>query len=68
MIDERRRRDEERLRCAQEIADALRDRQAELQHAMREYAVRARTEPVELAAYRRAGRPFAGWPLPDDVC
>jgi len=68
MIDDRRRREEQRLRSAQEIADALREHQAELRLALHDYVARARTEPIELATYRRAGTRFAGWPLPDDVC
>jgi hypothetical protein len=68
MIDDRRRREELRLRGAQEIADELREHRDELRLAMRDQAVRARTEPVELAAYRRARAAFTGFPLPDDVC
>jgi hypothetical protein len=68
MIDERHRREALRLRRAQEIADSARDRAAELQLEMRERALRLRNAPVELAAYRRTGSPFAGFSLPDDVC
>lgn len=68
MIDDRRRRDEQRLRRSQEIADSARERQAELLLEMRETALRARSEPVQLAAYRRTGTPFTIWSLPDDVC
>ncbi len=65
MIDDRRRRDEQRLRRAQEIAAALRERRAELLADLREKATRSRTEPIVLAAYRR---PATLWTLPDDVC
>jgi hypothetical protein len=68
MIDERHRRDVQRLRRAQEIADSAREREAELQLEMRERALRLRNAPVELAAYRRTGSAFGGWSLPDDVC
>ena len=68
MIDERRRRDEQRLRRAQEIADCAREREVELRLEMRDFALRARNAPVELAAYRRSGSRFGGWSLPDDVC
>nr|MDQ6926504.1 hypothetical protein [Candidatus Eremiobacteraeota bacterium] len=54
MTDDRRRRDEERLRRAQEIANALRAQQAELVAALRDVAKRARKEPVMLAEWRRA--------------
>ena len=66
MTDERRRRDEERLRRAQEIANALREQQAELTRALREVTQRARTEPVVLAEWRRA-HASATWSFPDDV-
>ncbi|GEM_PF-4311399 len=68
MIDARRRRDDQRLRHAQEIADCARERQTELGLEMRERALHLRSEPVELAAYRRTGTLHGGWPLPDDVC
>jgi hypothetical protein len=68
MIDDRRRRDEQRLRRSQEIADCARERQAELRLEMREQALRMRAAPIELAAYRRTGTPFPAWSLPDDVC
>lgn len=58
MTDERRRRDEQRLVRAQEIAHAMRERQAELQLELREHARRASNEPIHLAAYRRARLPF----------
>jgi hypothetical protein len=66
MTDDRRRRDEERLRRAQEIANALREQQAELATALRGVAQRARTEPVVLAEWRRA-HASASWSFPDDV-
>jgi len=66
MTDDRRRRDEERLRRAQEIANALREQQAELSAALREVTHRARTEPVVLAEWRRA-HASATWSFPDDV-
>ena len=66
MTDDRRRRDEERLRRAQEIANALREQQAELAVALRENGHRVRTEPVVLAEWRRA-HAFATLPFPDDV-
>ena len=66
MTDDRRRRDEERLRRAQEIANALRVQQAELATALRGVAHRARTEPVVLAEWRRA-HASATWSRPDDV-
>ncbi|HEX3549437.1 MAG TPA: hypothetical protein VHT53_03640 [Candidatus Elarobacter sp.] len=65
MIDDRRRRDEQRLRRAQEIAAALRERRAELLADLRERAARPHGEPILLAAYRR---PSSLWSLPDDVC
>jgi hypothetical protein len=68
MIDVRRRRDEQRLRRAQEIADCARERQAELRLEMRDQALRAHAHPIDLAAYRRTGTPFGDWSLPDDVC
>ena len=67
MIEHRRRRDEQRLRRAQEIADSARERQAELCTELRAAAVRARNAPIDLAAYR-SGRSFTTWTLPDDVC
>ncbi len=66
MTDDRRRRDEERLRRAQEIANALREQQAELAVALRAASQRARTEPVVLAEWRRA-HAFATWSFPDDA-
>jgi len=65
MIDDRRRRDEQRLRRAQEIAAALRERRAELLEDLRLRAYRAPNEPIPLEAYRR---PTAFRSLPDDVC
>jgi hypothetical protein len=65
MIDERRRRDEQRLRHAQEIAAALRDRRAELLEELRSASRRPRNEPIPLDAYRRRS---TSWALPDDVC
>ncbi len=65
MIDDRRRRDEQRLRRAQEIAATLRERRAELLEDLRRRAQRGPNDPIPLAAYRR--RP-AFWSLPDDVC
>ncbi|HTD33902.1 MAG TPA: hypothetical protein VK665_09600 [Candidatus Elarobacter sp.] len=67
MIEHGRRRDEQRLRRAQEIADCARERQAELSNELRAAVQRARNAPIELAAYR-AGRSFTSWSLPDDVC
>jgi hypothetical protein len=67
MTDDRRRRDDERLRRAQEIANALREQQAELAASLRQTAHRARTEPVVLAERRRATSAFASWWTPDDV-
>lgn len=66
MTDDRRRRDEERLRRAQEIANGLRQQQAELAAALRDVTRRARTEPVVLAEWRRA-HASASWAFPDDV-
>jgi hypothetical protein len=66
MTDDRRRRDEERLRRAQEIANALREQQAELAVALREVAQHARAKPVVLAEWRRA-HASASWSFPDDV-
>lgn len=66
MTDDRRRRDEERLRRAQVIASALREQQAELAASLRDIAQRARTEPVVLSEWRRA-HAFAGGSFPDDV-
>ncbi|HEY0613693.1 MAG TPA: hypothetical protein VGC96_03590 [Candidatus Elarobacter sp.] len=68
MIDERRRREEQRLRRAQQVADSARERAAELVLEMRERAMDARNAPVELAAYRRTRSAAPGWSLPDDVC
>jgi hypothetical protein len=67
MTDDRRRRDEERLRHAQEIANALREHHAELAAALRGNTHRARTEPVVLAERRRAHADFATKPFDDDV-
>jgi hypothetical protein len=66
MTDDRRRRDDERLRRAQEIANALREQQAELAAGLRAAAQRSRTEPVVMTEWRRA-HAFASWSLPDDV-
>jgi hypothetical protein len=66
MTDERRRRDEERLRRAQEIANALREQQAELAAALRDVAKRARNQPVVLAEWRRA-HASVSWSFPDDA-
>ncbi len=66
MTDDRRRRDEDRLRRAQEIANALREQQAELATALRGIAPRARTEPVVLTEWRRA-HASATWSFPDDT-
>jgi hypothetical protein len=66
MTDDRRRRDEERLRRAQEIANGLREQQAELAAALREVTHRARTAPVVLAEWRRA-HASASWSIPDDA-
>jgi adenine C2-methylase RlmN of 23S rRNA A2503 and tRNA A37 len=66
MTDDRRRRDEERLRRAQEIANALREQQAELAASLHATAQRARKEPVVLAEWRRA-HAVASWSLPDDA-
>ncbi|MDQ6943235.1 MAG: hypothetical protein M3169_12080 [Candidatus Eremiobacteraeota bacterium] len=66
MTDDRRRRDEERLRRAQEIANALRQQQAELAAALRDVTQRSRTEPVVLAEWRRA-HASASWSFPDDA-
>jgi hypothetical protein len=66
MTDDRRRRDEERLRRAQEIANLLREQQAELAAALRDVAQRARKEPVVLAEWRRA-HASASWSFPDDA-
>ena len=68
MIDERRRRNEQRLRHAQEIADGARLRQAELQRELGDRALQLRAQPVELEVYRRTGTLFGMWSLPDDVC
>jgi hypothetical protein len=66
MTDDRRRRDEERLRRAQEIANGLRAQQAELAAALRDVSHRSRAEPVVLAEWRRA-HASASWSFPDDV-
>ena len=66
MIDDRLRRDELRLRRAQEIADALRRRRAEMLEELQRSAVRARGGPVQLDAYRRANRGTI-FGVPDDV-
>jgi hypothetical protein len=68
MIDVRRRRDEQRLRRAQEIADGARERQAELLLEIRDQAQRLHAEPIRLDTYRRTGTRFGDWSLPDDVC
>ena len=67
MTDDRRRRDEERLRRAQEIANALRQQQLELAASLRRVTRHAGTEPVVLSERRRAHAGFASWPLPDDA-
>jgi len=64
MIDDRRRRDEQRLRRAQEIAAALRERRAELLEDLRMRRHDGANEPIPLASYRRPTL----WSLPDDVC
>ena len=66
MTDDRRRRDDERLRRAQEIANALREQQAELAASLRQISQRARTEPVVLAERRRQSW-LAGWSFPEDA-
>jgi hypothetical protein len=66
MTDDRRRRDEERLRRAQEIANGLREQQAELAAALRDVTQRARAEPVVLAEWRSA-HASASWSFPDDI-
>jgi hypothetical protein len=66
MTDDRRRRDDERLRRAQEIANALREQQAELAASMRQARQRARTEPVVLAEWRRA-HATTTWSFPEDA-
>ena len=65
MIDDRRRRDAQRLRRAQELADAARERQTELVEEMREVSLRYRNGPIVLEQYRRGG---IGVEIPDDVC
>ena len=65
MTDDRRRRDEARLRRAQEIANALREQQAELAASLREGARRNRSAPSVLAEHRRAV--YANWSFPDDA-
>lgn len=66
MTDDRRRRDDERLRRAQEIANTLREQQVELASALRGSAHRARTEPVVLAEWRSAHASVT-WSRPDDI-
>ncbi len=66
MIDDRLRRDELRLRRAQEIADALRRRRAEMLEELQRSAMRSRSAAIPLDAYRRANcGPIAG--IPDDA-
>ena len=65
MIDDRLRRDELRLRRAQEIADALRRRRAEMLEELQACALRARGGAIPLDAYRRAHRTIIG--IPDDA-
>ena len=66
MIDDRLRRDELRLRRAQEIADALRRRRAEMLEELQRGAMRSRSAAIPLDAYRRANcSPIAG--IPDDA-
>jgi len=67
MTDDRRRRDDERLRRAQEIANALREQQAELAASLRQTAHRLHTEPIVLSERRHAASAFASWWSPDDV-
>ncbi|MBV8299479.1 MAG: hypothetical protein JO083_08040 [Candidatus Eremiobacteraeota bacterium] len=64
MIDDRLRRDELRLRRAQEIADGLRRRRAEMLEELQLSALRSRGGPIPLDAYR-ASRTIAG--IPDDA-
>jgi hypothetical protein len=66
MIDDRLRRDELRLRRAQEIADGLRRRRAEMLEELQRGAASARGGPILLDAYRRANR-GAILGVPDDV-
>lgn len=68
MIDVGRRRDEQRLRRAQEIADCARDRRAEMLLEIRDRVLRLHAEPIRLDTYRRTGSLFGDWSLPDDVC
>ena len=65
MIEDRRRRDAQRLRRAQELADAACERQEELVEEMREVSLRHRNGPIVLELYRRGG---TGFEIPDDVC
>ena len=66
MIDDRLRRDELRLRRAQEVADALRRRRVELLEELHVSALRARGGAIPLDAYRNARRgTFAG--IPEDA-
>jgi hypothetical protein len=65
MIDDRLRRDELRLRRAQEIADALRRRRAEMLEELQRSAIRSHGAPIPLDAYRGQRGPIAG--IPDDA-
>jgi hypothetical protein len=65
MLDDRLRREAQRLRRAQEIADGLRERRAELLAELRYNAVRARKGPLLLDAYRKPRKAIFG--LPDDA-
>jgi len=66
MTDDRRRRDEDRLRRAQVIANALREQQAELVASLLATVPLARTAPVVLAEWRRA-HAVASSSLPEDA-
>lgn len=65
MFDDRLRRDAQRLRRAQEIADGLRERRAELLAELQLHAVRARNGPLPLDAYRKARAGIFG--IPEDA-
>jgi hypothetical protein len=68
MIDDRLRLNEQRLRRSQAIADEMRSRQSELRLELSRYKLRARTEPIQFAAYRRTGMRHTLRPVPDDIC
>jgi hypothetical protein len=68
MIDDARRRDAQRLRRAQELADEVRDRQVELQDELRARTFLASVEPIPIGSRRRTGAPSGAPGLPDDVC